>query len=77
VLGAVKTEFGKFGEVLKKTREKLNQAADTISAAEMRSSVKGPPHSSTLLARTSNISSVSTSLTIAPTTRLRSPSAGP
>ena len=41
VLGAVKTEFGKFGEVLKKTREKLNQAADTISAAETRTRQMG------------------------------------
>jgi DNA recombination protein RmuC len=41
VLGAVKTEFGKFGEVLRKTREKLNQAADTISAAETRTRQMG------------------------------------
>jgi DNA recombination protein RmuC len=41
VLGAVKTEFGKFGDVLKKTREKLNQAADTISAAETRTRQMG------------------------------------
>ena len=36
VLGAVKTEFGKFGDVLKKTRDKLTQAANTISDAETR-----------------------------------------
>jgi len=56
VLGAVKTEFGKFGDVLKKTREKLNQAADTISAAETRTrqmgralkSVEALPESRTL-----------------------------
>jgi DNA recombination protein RmuC len=41
VLGAVKTEFGKFGDVLKKTREKLNQAADTIAAAEGRTRQMG------------------------------------
>jgi DNA recombination protein RmuC len=41
VLGAVKTEFGKFGDVLKKTREKLNQAADTLSAAETRTRQMG------------------------------------
>ena len=41
VLGAVKSEFAKFGEVLKKTREKLNQAADTISAAETRTRQMG------------------------------------
>ena len=41
VLGAVKTEFAKFGDVLKKTREKLNQAADTISAAETRTRQMG------------------------------------
>ena len=36
VLGAVKTEFGKFGEVLAKTRKKLAEAASTIDAAEVR-----------------------------------------
>ena len=36
VLGAVKTEFGKFGEVLAKTRKKLEEAANTIDAAEVR-----------------------------------------
>jgi DNA recombination protein RmuC len=36
VLGAVKTEFGKFGDVLKRTRDKLNQAANSIAAAETR-----------------------------------------
>jgi DNA recombination protein RmuC len=41
VLGAVKTEFAKFGDVLKKTREKLAQAADTISAAETRTRQMG------------------------------------
>jgi len=41
VLGAVKTEFGRFGDALKKTREKLNQAADTISAAETRTRQMG------------------------------------
>ncbi len=36
VLGAVKTEFGKFGEVLAKTRKKLEEASNTIDMAETR-----------------------------------------
>ncbi len=36
VLGAVKTEFGKFGEVLAKTKKKLAEASDTIDAATQR-----------------------------------------
>ncbi|RVT48489.1 DNA recombination protein RmuC [Rubrivivax albus] len=36
VLGAVKTEFGKFGDVLAKTRKKLQEAGNTIEAAEVR-----------------------------------------
>ncbi len=36
VLGAVKTEFGKFGEVLAKTKKKLSEASDTIDAAAVR-----------------------------------------
>jgi DNA recombination protein RmuC len=36
VLGAVKTEFGKFGDVLAKMRKKLGEATDTIDAAEVR-----------------------------------------
>jgi DNA recombination protein RmuC len=36
VLGAVKTEFGKFAEVLAKTRKKLDEAASTIDAAATR-----------------------------------------
>jgi DNA recombination protein RmuC len=36
VLGAVKTEFGKFGDVLAKTRRKLEEATNTIDAAEVR-----------------------------------------
>ncbi len=36
VLGAVKTEFGKFGDVLAKTREQIQKAADTIDTAEVR-----------------------------------------
>ncbi len=36
VLGAVKTEFGKFGEVLAKTRKKLEEASNTIDSAETR-----------------------------------------
>jgi DNA recombination protein RmuC len=36
VLGAVKTEFGKFGEVLAKTRKKLEEATNTIDQAQTR-----------------------------------------
>lgn len=36
VLGAVKTEFGKFGEVLAKTQKKLKEASDTIDSAATR-----------------------------------------
>ncbi|HWP01450.1 MAG TPA: DNA recombination protein RmuC [Methylococcus sp.] len=36
VLGAVKTEFGKFGEILAKTRKKLDDASKTIGQAEVR-----------------------------------------
>ncbi|MDR0249808.1 MAG: DNA recombination protein RmuC [Burkholderiales bacterium] len=36
VLAAVKTEFQKFGQVLAKTREKLDQATKTIDAADVR-----------------------------------------
>ena len=36
VLGAVKTEFTKFGDVLAKTRKKLEEASHTIDAAEVR-----------------------------------------
>ncbi|MDE2128049.1 MAG: DNA recombination protein RmuC [Betaproteobacteria bacterium] len=36
VLGAVKTEFAKFGDVLAKTRKKLDEASNTIGAAETR-----------------------------------------
>ena len=39
VLGAVKTEFGKFGDVLTKTRRKLKEAADTIDEAQTRTNV--------------------------------------
>lgn len=37
VLGAVKTEFGKFGDVLAKTKRKLDEARNTIDQAEVRS----------------------------------------
>ncbi len=37
VLGAVKTEFGKFGEVLAKTKKKLDEASNSIDLAETRS----------------------------------------
>jgi DNA recombination protein RmuC len=36
VLGAVKTEFGRFGDVLARTRKKLEEATSTIDAAEVR-----------------------------------------
>jgi DNA recombination protein RmuC len=39
VLGAVKTEFGKFGEVLAKTRKKLEEATNTIDQAQTRTNV--------------------------------------
>ena len=37
LLGAVKTEFGKFGHVLAKTKKKLREAGHTIDQAEIRS----------------------------------------
>ena len=37
LLGSVKTEFGKFGDVLAKTKKKLAEASNTIDAAEVRS----------------------------------------
>jgi len=37
LLGMVKTEFGKFGEVLAKTKKKLQEASNTIGMAEVRS----------------------------------------
>lgn len=36
LLGAVKTEFGKFGAVLEKTRKKLNEASNVIDQASVR-----------------------------------------
>jgi DNA recombination protein RmuC len=36
VLGAVKTEFGKFGDVLAKTKKKLDEASNTLNDAEVR-----------------------------------------
>jgi DNA recombination protein RmuC len=36
VLGAVKTEFGKFGEALAHTKKKLDEASNSISKAETR-----------------------------------------
>jgi DNA recombination protein RmuC len=36
VLGAVKTEFAKFGDVLAKTKKKLEEAGNTIDQAEVR-----------------------------------------
>ncbi len=37
LLGTVKTEFGKFGDILDKTREKLQQATDNIELASRKS----------------------------------------
>jgi DNA recombination protein RmuC len=37
LLGVVKTEFGKFGDILKKTQERLRQASDEINLAEQKS----------------------------------------
>jgi DNA recombination protein RmuC len=39
VLGAVKTEFQKFGDVLAKTRKKLDEASNSIGLAERRTRV--------------------------------------
>ena len=36
VLGAVKTEFGKFGDVLAKTKDRLEKAAKEIDSAQVR-----------------------------------------
>ena len=41
VLGAVKTEFLKFGDVLAKTRKKLQEASNVIDDAETRTRVMG------------------------------------
>ncbi|MGH8190701.1 MAG: DNA recombination protein RmuC [Rhodanobacteraceae bacterium] len=37
ILGAVKTEFGKFGDVLEKVKKKLNEASSQIEATGVRS----------------------------------------
>jgi DNA recombination protein RmuC len=37
VLGAVKTEFGKFGDILAKTKKKLDEASSNIDRASQRS----------------------------------------
>ena len=37
LLGAVKNEFGKFGEVLEKTKKKLQEASNVIDTAGARS----------------------------------------
>jgi DNA recombination protein RmuC len=36
LLGAVKTEFGKFGDLLAKTRQQLDRAVSTLGSAETR-----------------------------------------
>jgi len=37
ILGAVKTQFGSFGEILERTKKKLQQATDVIDQAGVRS----------------------------------------
>ena len=37
ILGAVKTEFGKFGDILERTRKKLTEASDVVDKAGVRS----------------------------------------
>ena len=37
LLGAVKTEFGRFGDLLEKTRKKLQEASNTIDDASRKS----------------------------------------
>ena len=39
ILGSVKTEFGKFGDVLEKTKKKLVEATNTIDSATVRTRV--------------------------------------
>lgn len=39
LLGAVKSEFGKFGDVLAKTKKKLQEASNTIDSAQVRTRV--------------------------------------
>ena len=41
VLGAVKTEFGKFGDVLARTKSQLETVTRSIEAAEQRTRVMG------------------------------------
>jgi DNA recombination protein RmuC len=39
VLGAVKTEFAKFGDILARTRKKLDEASSSIELAQRRTRV--------------------------------------
>ena len=41
VLGAVKTEFGKFGDVLAKVKSQTETVLNTLNSAEQRSRVMG------------------------------------
>jgi DNA recombination protein RmuC len=41
VLGAVKTEFGKFGDILAKARRKIEEAGSTLGEAEKRTTLMG------------------------------------
>lgn len=63
LLGSIKTEFGKFGAILAKTKKKLDEAAKTIDDAEtrtraiersLRSVHETPPESPVLTAQNEN-----------------------
>lgn len=41
VLGAVKTEFGKFGDVLSKVKSQTETVLNTLNSAEVRSRAMG------------------------------------
>ena len=41
LLGAVKTEWGKYGEMLEAVQKKLHQASETIEKAQVRSRAVG------------------------------------
>jgi len=57
LLGAVKTDFGHFGDILDKTQKKLQEASNTIESAGIRSraierklkGVQGLPQEQSLL----------------------------
>jgi DNA recombination protein RmuC len=39
ILGAVKTEFGKFGDIINKVKDQLATAANTLDATQVRTRV--------------------------------------